>query len=110
MKVLEGKSSGFDIQKLVKNYTQDLTINLAFGSDINVLEDPENTLHNHLSNIFPMLMSRMLSPIRYWRLIRLKRDKQYDESLAYVKVQLVELINAARKKFKVKSQKMPKKF
>lgn len=68
----------------LKRYTVDVTSALAFGEDPNTLEQDGNSIQQHLSRIFPMLMSRMNAPFPYWRYMKLPRDRRLDHSMIAV--------------------------
>ncbi|TXC79076.1 cytochrome P450 [Paraburkholderia azotifigens] len=68
----------------LKRYTVDVTSALAFGDDPKTLEQDGDVIQEHLAVIFPMLMNRINAPVRYWRYIKLPRDRQLDRSLIEV--------------------------
>lgn len=65
-------------------YTVDVTAGLAFGIDVNTIEEPHTPLQQHLNHIFPMLMRRINMPFPYWRYVRLPIDRKFDRQLAKV--------------------------
>ena len=85
-----------DIQPLLMQYTVDITTQLAFGQDINTLENPELELQKQLNVIFPMISRRLRAPIPYWKFFKLEKDKQLDKALQFVKQQVAIFIQEAR--------------
>lgn len=73
-----------DLQAFLMRYTVDVTAGLAFGIDMNTLEEPDDPLQAHLDQMFPMLMKRIVSPLPWWRYVRLPSDRRYDKHLAAV--------------------------
>ena len=77
-------------------FTVDVTTSLAFGQDTNTLEQQGGTIHDHLDTIFPMLQRRLLSPIRYWRYVKLPRDRAVERSVAVAYAAVNEFIRQGR--------------
>lgn len=102
--IISKENDEFDFQKLIQKYTTDVTCQLSFGSDINTLENKNSTLQENLSLIFPMMFSRALSPFPYWRYFKLKKDKELDKAINFVKPQIKKFISDARDKIKNKSE------
>lgn len=85
-----------EVREELMRYTVDVTTRLAFGEDPNTLEDSGDVIQKHLGVIFPMIMSRINSPLRYWRWFKLPRDRALDRSLAAVREHIAQLIDRAR--------------
>lgn len=88
----------FNFQQLIQRYTVDTTSMLSFGYDLNTLENPNSALQQHLCKIFPMIAVRNKAPIAYWKYFKLKKDRELDESLVFVRAQVAVFIDAAREK------------
>jgi len=69
------------LQTMLMRYTVDVTASLAFGIDVNTIQQPHNALQEHLDKLFPMLMRRMNAPFPYWRYLRLPVDRTFDRHL-----------------------------
>lgn len=89
-----------------KRYTVDITSLLAFGEDINILEQGENPLSESLRRLFPVINERCGSPIPLWRYIKMARDKQFDASLKLIHGQLNEFICRQRERIEQSPQLM----
>ncbi|MFL6697064.1 MAG: cytochrome P450 [Vitreoscilla sp.] len=85
-----------DLQKLLMQYTVDVTAGLAFGIDMNTLENPEAAIQTHLDKVFPMLMKRIFAPFPWWRYLRLPSDRDFERHLAKVHEAIRGFIQATR--------------
>jgi cytochrome P450 len=79
-----------DTQRDLMRFTVDVTSGLAFGKDLNTLEQTGDAIQNHLDKIFPALTRRLLSPFAYWRHFKLPADRALDTAMAEVH----KLVNA----------------
>ena len=73
-----------DTQRDLMRFTVDVTSGLAFGKDLNTLEQPGDAIQNHLDKIFPALTRRLLAPFAYWRYFKLPADRALDAAMAEV--------------------------
>jgi len=89
---------GVDLQALLQRYTVDITSSLAFGYEVNSLNNDDSELQKMINIVFPMLSERIKAPFPYWRYFKLAKDKQLDQSIAFIKQQSEEFIQAAEKK------------
>lgn len=80
----------------LKRYTVDVTSALAFGENPNTLESEGNRIQDQLEVIFPMVMKRAVSPVRYWRWLRLPQDRRLDRALTEVHAYARQRIDSAR--------------
>ena len=79
-----------DTQRDLMRFTVDVTSGLAFGKDLNTLEQTGGAIQNHLDKIFPALTRRLLAPFAYWRHFKLPADRALDAAMAEVH----KLVNA----------------
>ena len=79
-----------DPQRDLMRFTVDVTSGLAFGHDLNTLEETGDPIQKHLDKIFPALSRRLLVPFAYWRYFKLPADRALDRSMAEVH----KLVNA----------------
>lgn len=93
-------SSGrtIDVQKEMVRYTVDITTTIAFGYDINTLQQEENVIQDHMEKIFPMINQRITAPIHMWRYLKSKKDKELDVSLEAIENLIHKFIKGAREK------------
>ncbi len=92
-----------DIQKEMVRYTVDVTTSIAFGYDINTLEQEKNLIQDHMEKIFPMINSRITAPIPFWRLMKSKKDKELDVALKTIE----DLVHQFIEKARVRLQEQP---
>jgi cytochrome P450/nitrite reductase/ring-hydroxylating ferredoxin subunit len=85
-----------DVQKELMRYTVDITTNLAFGYDMNTLEEEGDVIQQHLERVFPMLAYRVFMPVRHWNYVKLPADRALDNSLAELRVSVDHFIDNAR--------------
>jgi len=92
----EGRA--LDLQPELMRYTVDTVAGLAFGRDINTLESEGDVIQQHLDRIFPALFRRVMSPLPYWRWIRLPADRALERSVGEVKRAIAEFVGEARQR------------
>jgi len=85
-----------DLQTMLMRYTVDLTASLAFGIDVNTMQQNDNALQEHLAKLFPMLMRRINAPFPYWRYVKLPSDRAFDRHLAAGHAAVKTFIQTAR--------------
>ena len=85
-----------ELQSELMRYTVDTVAGLAFGRDINTLEDQGDVIQQHLDRILPTLFRRVMSPVPYWRWFKLPRDRAVDRSVAEVHRRIGDFIAEAR--------------
>jgi cytochrome P450 len=85
-----------DPQRDLMRFTVDVTSGLAFGHDLNTLEETGDPIQNHLDKIFPAMMRRLLVPFAYWRYFKLPADRELDRALAEVHKRVNDLIAGSR--------------
>lgn len=69
------------IEKDLKRFTVDVTTLLAFDTDVDTLRAGSHKLQRHLQLLFPAAMRRLLTPIPYWRWVKLPSDRRVDGAL-----------------------------
>lgn len=70
-----------DIQKEFIRFTIDITTAVAFGYQLDTINNKEDDFQNHLELIFPMINERITAPIALWRFYKQKKDKSLEKSL-----------------------------
>lgn len=88
----------FDFQKLIQRYTVDMTTMLAFGYDLNTLDNPDSELQKSLDVVFPRISERLKAPIPYWRWFKLKADREVESALAKIGESVNLFIDVAEKR------------
>ncbi|MDG1333517.1 MAG: cytochrome P450 [Crocinitomicaceae bacterium] len=70
-----------DIQQDFLRFTVDITTTLAFGFEMNTIEEKGGVVQDHMEKIFPMIFKRINDPIQWHKLIRKKADRDFDKAL-----------------------------
>ena len=83
-------------QRDLMRFTVDVTSGLAFGKDLNTLEQEGDVIQRHLDKVFPALARRLLAPFPYWRWVGLPADRRLDAAMVEVLKLVNELVAAAR--------------
>ncbi len=71
-----------DLQATLMRYSVDVTASLAFGIDVNTMQQSHDVLQSHLDTVFPTLMRRIMAPFPLWRYVKLPADRAFDRHLA----------------------------
>lgn len=85
-----------DLADDLKRYSVDVIAGLAFGTDVNTIDGGEDVIQRHLDRILPAVARRSLSPIPYWRYVKLPRDRRLDASVRALDAAVDALIASAR--------------
>ena len=97
-------ASVIDLQSDLMRFTVDAIAGLAFGSEMNTLESDEEAIQQHLDKIFPAVSRRMLSPLPYWRYLRLPADRRLERGVLAVNAAVQSFIGKARQRLKADPQ------
>jgi cytochrome P450 len=81
-----------------RRYTVDITTNLAFGYDMNLLERDGDEFQRHLERVLPALNRRANALFPYWRYVKLPSDRAVDSSLAAIQATLADCVRQARQR------------
>ncbi|HEY2478199.1 MAG TPA: cytochrome P450 [Solirubrobacterales bacterium] len=87
-----------EIGKALSSFTVDVTSALAFGRDLNTLENGDGELQEHLHRVFHATNRRLLAPVPYWRWVKLPADRQLDRSLAALRPAVAGFMAEARER------------
>ncbi len=85
-----------DLVEDFKRFTVDLATQLAFGRDLNTLEQEGDVLQRKLERVFPGLTRRLFATVPWCRLVRLPSDRRLERSLAQVFSLLREILAETR--------------
>jgi len=85
-----------DLQGELMRYAVDGVTGLAFGIDVNTVEDEHDDLNGRLENVLPMINRRLHAVFPYWRFVRLPSDRRLDRDLAAIHRMLRELVVQTR--------------
>ncbi|MEX0960297.1 MAG: cytochrome P450 [Burkholderiales bacterium] len=76
--------------------TVDVTTGLAFGRDLNTLEEKVDPIQNHLDKMFPAIARRQTALFPYWRYIELPEDREVSHAVREVGKVIDRLITETR--------------
>src|SRR4030095_4667075 len=85
-----------DVPGDLKRFTVDVTSGLAFGTDLNTLEDEGDVIQHYLDKIFPVMARRTFAPFRYWRWLRGAGKSQVDVAMERLMEVVHDLVTTAR--------------
>jgi len=92
------KEQQIDIQKEFIRYTIDITTSVAFGYQLDTINNTEDDFQKHLELIFPMVNERITAPIPLWRIYKQKKDKALDKSLKAIEEIVYTFIHEAKER------------
>ena len=72
------KGESFNIQQDLLRFTVDVTSSLAFGYEVNTIDQQGGVIQDHMEKIFPMIFKRINDPIPWYRLIKNKASREFD--------------------------------
>jgi cytochrome P450/nitrite reductase/ring-hydroxylating ferredoxin subunit len=86
-----------DVVEELKRFTVDVTTALAFGHDVNTIEEAgDDVIQRRLELLFPAFNRRIFALVPTWRLVRMPRDRRLDRAVAELRVWLDGLVREAR--------------
>lgn len=95
------RGDAIDIVEDLKRFTVDVTTSLAFGYDVNTIEQSQDdVIQRRLELLFPAFSRRIFALFPVWRLIRLPRDRKLDRALAELRTWLDGLVAEGRARLK----------
>ncbi|NLR92736.1 cytochrome P450 [Flammeovirga agarivorans] len=98
--VSKGDQLDYPLSKDFIRATVDVTTNLAFGYDMNTVENQTNDTQEHVEKIFPQLNKRVNSPIPLYKYFKTAEVKDFEESLKYIREHLGKFITQAEERLK----------
>ncbi|MFK7787510.1 MAG: cytochrome P450 [Crocinitomicaceae bacterium] len=87
-----------DIQQDFLRFSVDITTTLAFGFEMNTIEEKGGVVQDHMEKIFPMIFKRINDPIQWHKLIRKKDDREFDKALDAIDSMIGGWITDGRKR------------
>ncbi|MFC1747847.1 cytochrome P450 [Pseudomonadota bacterium] len=91
-----------DFQALMQRFTIDITTQLAFGYDVNSLDNSDSEFQKNCATVFPMISYRLKAPFPYWRYFKMKKDKALDSAMSFIRENCDQFIIDAEEKVKHK--------
>jgi len=87
-----------DIQQDFLRYTVDITTSIAFGIKMNTIEEEGGVIQDHLEKIFPMIFKRINDPIPIYKLLKNKKDKEFEKALREIHFFIDEIIQKGKQR------------
>jgi cytochrome P450/nitrite reductase/ring-hydroxylating ferredoxin subunit len=91
-----GAGEPLDVLDDLKRFTVDVTMLIAFGYDVNTVEQTGDVIQRELEIIFPAVNRRLFALFPIWRVVRSPSDRRLERALESVRAWLSGLINEAR--------------
>lgn len=95
---IAGTGQSIDVQRDWVRFTVDITTNLAFGYDINLLEEEGDDFQRHLEKLLPVFNRRANAPFPYWHFFKLPSDRAMEKSLAVIKEKIGAFVQQTRQR------------
>ncbi|HXF17398.1 MAG TPA: cytochrome P450, partial [Burkholderiales bacterium] len=89
-------SASFDAHVDLMRLTVDAASGLAFGRDLNTLEEKSDPIQNQLDKIFPAVARRLTALFPYWRYLPLQADREVNDAVMQVGKLIDSLIAETR--------------
>ena len=78
------------------SFTIDVTTEIAFGYQLDTVNNKNDSFQEHLELIFPLINERIIAPLPLWRWFPSKRDKQLKVSLKTIEAVIQKCIEEAK--------------
>lgn len=88
----------YAVQEDLKRFTVDVTTSLAFGFEMNTLEQKGGVIQAHMEKIFPMIFKRINAPIPLYKFFRTKSDREYDRAFKEIEKQVDVYIESGKQR------------
>jgi cytochrome P450/nitrite reductase/ring-hydroxylating ferredoxin subunit len=85
-----------DIVDELKRFTVDVTMLVAFGHDVNTVEQAGDVIQDELEIILPVVNRRLFAPFPLWRFVELPSDRRLNRALKNVRAWLGGLVDEGR--------------
>ncbi len=87
-----------DIVEDLKRFTVDVTTRVAFGHDVNTIEQGDDVIQRRLELVFPAFNRRLFAPFATWRWFKSQQDRKLDRALAELREWLSGLVSGGRQR------------
>ncbi len=85
-----------DLVEELRRFTVDVTMLIAFGYDVNTVEQADDGIQRELEIIFPAVNRRLFALFPTWRIVRSPSDRRLERALKNVRAWLSGLVDDAR--------------
>jgi cytochrome P450/nitrite reductase/ring-hydroxylating ferredoxin subunit len=94
-----------ELTEELKRFTVDVTTTLAFGHDVNTIEQGDDVIQRKLELVFPAFSRRLFALLPTWRWIRMPSDRRLDRALAELRTWLAARIADARTRLEAEPER-----
>jgi cytochrome P450 len=94
-------NKNYNIQDDLLRFTVDITSSLAFGFEMNTLEQKGGVIQDSMEKIFPMLFKRINDPILFYKVYKNKKDREYDLAMQEIDKQIEVFIENGKQRLKI---------
>jgi cytochrome P450/nitrite reductase/ring-hydroxylating ferredoxin subunit len=91
-----GAGRPVDVEQDFKRFTVDLTTQLAFGHDLNTLEEEGDVLEQQLGELLTGITRRLFAVVPLWRIFKLPVERRLERTVADVMEVLRRLLGSTR--------------
>lgn len=100
MGVISDSNESYCIQEDLLRFTVDVTTTLAFGIEMNTLEQEGGVIQEHLDKLFPMIFKRINEPFPLYKIYKTKKDREFDKAVKEVDKLIDVFIQTGRERLK----------
>jgi cytochrome P450 len=94
------EGASIDLQADLKRFTVEAIAGLAFSSEVDALESEDDPIHRHLDIVLAGTYRRAMSPLPYWRYLRLPAERRLERSVAAVGAAIQGFVAQARERLR----------
>lgn len=87
-----------DIQRDLMRFTVDITVTLAFGTEMNTIEQKGGVIQDHMEKLFPMIFHRINLPIPWYKLFKKKADREFEVAVKEMNLLVNQFIADGKKR------------
>lgn len=84
MNAISKTNENYSIQDDLLRFTVDVTTTLAFGIEMNTLEQEGGVIQEHMDKLFPMIFKRINEPFPLYKIYKTKKDREFDKAVKEV--------------------------
>ena len=95
---IEKSEYSIDVHQLFMCFTIDITTEIAFGYELNTLDQKADEFQAHLEKVFPAINRRISQPFPMWKYIKNNQEKALEASLELIEGIINKFIDEAETK------------
>jgi cytochrome P450 len=91
----------------LKRYTVDIIAGLAFGAEVNTIEQGDDVIQQQIEVMMKGIARRSFSPLPYWRYVKLPADRKLEHCVREVRKSVRAFIASARERLEAAPGQAP---